>query len=71
MPLKGRCFPDALEATDREVWEVDRLTLGGDDPYACNFGPNDRRAVEAFLDYLMLDGAISEKPSVDSLFAGV
>ncbi|MCL5958620.1 MAG: hypothetical protein M1358_04750 [Chloroflexi bacterium] len=50
---------------------MDRLTLGGDDPYACNFGPNDRRAVEAFLDYLMLDGAISEKPSVDSLFAGV
>ena len=54
--------------SDIEVWELDRHILGGDDPYACGMGINERRSIEAFLDYLVMDGAIGSKPRVDWLF---
>lgn len=60
-----------LEQGDKEIWEQDRPILGDDDPYAWVMGPNERKAYEAFLDYLVLDQLITEKPSVDSLFADV
>lgn len=63
--------PSTLEKGDREVWEVDRLILGNDSPYEWVLGPKQRRTIEAFLDYLMLDGTISVKPDVNSLFADI
>ena len=57
-----------LQRWDKETWEVDRPILAGDDPFACGLGAKERRTVEAFLDYLLLDGAIATKPSVDVLF---
>lgn len=57
-----------LEQGDREIWNVDRPILGGEDPYAWVLGQKERRTIEAFLDYLLLDGVISAKPSVDFLF---
>ncbi|OGQ79272.1 MAG: hypothetical protein A3F90_02615 [Deltaproteobacteria bacterium RIFCSPLOWO2_12_FULL_60_19] len=57
-----------LPQGDKEIWEQDRPILGGDDPYAWVMGAKERRAIEAFLDYLVLDGVIQTKPSVDSLF---
>lgn len=57
-----------LKHWDTEVWEADRHILAGRDPFACGMGSGERRALEAFLDYLMMDGAIKSKPAVDSLF---
>ncbi len=61
--------PSRLESGDREVWEVDRLILGEDSPYEWVLGPKQRHTIEAFLDYLMTDGVIALKPTVESLFA--
>ncbi len=57
-----------LQLWDKETWEVDRPILGGEDPFACGLGPSERRTVEAFLNYLLLDGGIETRPAVDTLF---
>lgn len=59
---------EKLEQGDKEIWGVDRLILGGDEVYNWVLGEKERRTIEAFLDYLLLDGLISSKPSVDFLF---
>lgn len=57
-----------LHNWDQEMWEVDRHILGSRDPNAWGMGNGERRAIELFWDYLMLDGAIKSKPSVDAFY---
>ena len=57
-----------LELWDQELWAMDRPVLGGQDPNAWGMGDGERRTIEAFWDYLMLDGAIKTRPSVDDFF---
>lgn len=60
--------PAQLEQGDKEMWNLDRSILAGDYPYTWVLGPKERRTIDTFLDYLVLDGVITAKPSVDALF---
>ncbi|MCL5958271.1 MAG: ABC transporter substrate-binding protein [Chloroflexi bacterium] len=60
--------PDELEQGDKEIWNVDRFILAGDYPYSWVLGEKERRTINTFLDYLVLDRVITSKPSVDFLF---
>lgn len=53
---------------DQEMWAIDRHILGTRDPSAWGMGEAERRTIETFWDYLILDGAINSRPDVDTFF---
>ncbi|MDO8690938.1 MAG: hypothetical protein Q7R39_13165 [Dehalococcoidia bacterium] len=59
---------DDLERWDHDMWETDRHILGDRDPNSWGMGDGERRSIEAFWDYLILDGVIASKPDVDTFY---
>ncbi|MDP2644097.1 MAG: hypothetical protein Q8P24_04100 [Desulfobacterales bacterium] len=67
----ARLVPRYLDAKTRKTYDENKIMLDGGDPYACQLGTVERRTLEAFLNYLVADGALTRKPELESLFAAI
>lgn len=67
----AQLVPQYLDDETRKTYEENKIMLDGGDPYACQLGTGERRTLEAFMGYLVTDGALKRKPELDSLFAAI
>lgn len=61
--------PRYMNEKSRRVYEQDKVILGGEEPLAWGLRDGERRTLEAFVDYLVADGALERRVELDSLFA--